>query len=56
MQGKPFERIQYAFMAKILEKGLELTYINVINPIYIKSIAKININGGKQSNHAEIRK
>lgn len=55
-QGKAFERIQYAIMAKILEKGLELTYLNTIKAIYIKSIAQININGGKQSNHTEIRK
>lgn len=56
MQGKAFEKIQYAIMAKILEKGLELTYLNTIKAIYIKSIAQININGGKQSNHTEIRK
>lgn len=47
MQGKAFERIQHAFMLKVLEKGLELTYFNTIKTIYVKSIANSNINGGK---------
>ena len=45
---KAFEKIQYPFMTKTLQKaGIEGTYLNIIKPIYDKPTANIIINGEK---------
>ena len=43
---KVFDKIQQPFMIKVLEKvGIQRTYIGVIETIYAKPIANINVNG-----------
>ena len=45
---KPFDKIQYPFMIKILQKaGIEGTYLNIIKAIYDKPRASISLNGRK---------
>ena len=43
---KVFDKIQYPFMMKTLQKaGIEGTYLNIIEAIYVKSKANIILNG-----------
>ena len=44
---KTFDRIQYPFMIKTLQRklGIEGTYLNTIKAIYYKSTANIFLNG-----------
>ena len=43
---KAFDRIQYPFMIKTLQKmGIEGIYLNIVKAIYYKSIANIILNG-----------
>ena len=43
---KAFEKIQYPFMIKTLQKaGIERTYLNIIKAIYDKPTANITLNG-----------
>ena len=45
---KAFDKIQYPFMIKILQKaGREGTYLNIIKAIYDKPTASIILNGEK---------
>ena len=45
---KVFDKIQYPFMIKILQKaGIEGTYLNIIKAIYDKPTANIILNGEK---------
>ena len=45
---KAFDKIQYPFMIKTLQKeGIEGTYLNIIKPIYDKPTANIFLNGEK---------
>ena len=45
---KSFDKIQYPFMIKILQKaGIEGTYLNIIKAIYDKPTANIILNGEK---------
>ena len=45
---KAFEKIQYPFMIKTLQKmGMEGTYLNRLKAIYDKPTANIILNGGK---------
>jgi hypothetical protein len=45
---KAFDKIQHPFMIKVLEKSvMQGTYLNIINPIFSKSIVSINPNGEK---------
>ena len=45
---KAFDKIQYPFMMKTLQKaGIEGTYLNIIKAIYNKPIANIILNGEK---------
>ena len=45
---KAFDKIQYPFMIKTLQKaGTEGTYLNIIKAIYDKPIANIILNGEK---------
>ena len=45
---KAFDKIQYPFMIKILQKaGIEGTYLNIIKAIYDKPTANIILNGEK---------
>ena len=45
---KAFDKIQYPFMIKTLQKsGLEGTYLNIIKAIYDKPTANIILNGEK---------
>ena len=45
---KAFDKIQYLFMIKTLQKvGIEGTYPNIIKAIYDKPIANIILNGEK---------
>ena len=45
---KPFDKIQYRFMIKTLQKvDIEGTYLNIIKAIYDKPIANIVLNGEK---------
>ena len=45
---KAFEKIQYPFMIKTLQKaGIEGTYLNIIKAIYDKPTANIILNGKK---------
>ena len=45
---KAFDKTQYPFMIKTLQKGgIEGTYLNIVKPIYDKSTANIFLNGGK---------
>ena len=48
MQRKPFNKIQYPFMIKSLQKvGIEGTYPNIIKAVYDKPTANIILNGEK---------
>ena len=45
---KAFDKIQYLFMMKTLQKmGTEGTYINIVKAIYDKPMANIILNGEK---------
>ena len=45
---KAFDKIQYPFMMKTLQKaGIEGTYLNIIKAIYDKPTANIILNGEK---------
>ena len=45
---KAFDKIQYPFMIKTLQKaGIERTYLNIIKAIYDKPTANIILNGEK---------
>ena len=45
---KAFDKIQYPFMIKTLQKaGIEGTYLNIIKAIYDKRTANIILNGEK---------
>ena len=45
---KAFDKIQYPFMIKTLQKaGIEGTYLNIIRAVYDKPTANIILNGGK---------
>jgi hypothetical protein len=45
---KSFEKIQHPFMIKVLEKsGIPGPYSNMINAIYSKTVANIEVNGEK---------
>ena len=45
---KTFDKIQYPFMIKALQKmGIEETYLNIVKAIYNKLIANIILNGEK---------
>ena len=45
---KAFDKIQYLFMIKTLQKmGMEGTYLNIIKVIYDKPTANIILNGEK---------
>ena len=45
---KAFDKIQYPFMIKTLQKmGIEGTYLNIIKAIYDKPTANIILNGEK---------
>ena len=46
--GKPFNKIQYSFIIKSLQKvGIEGTFLNIIKSIYDKPTANIILNGEK---------
>ena len=45
---KAFDKIQYPFMIKVLEReGIQGTYLNIIKAIYSKQTANIKLNGEK---------
>jgi hypothetical protein len=45
---KAFEKIEYPFMIKILERsGTQCPYVNIIKAIYSKPVANIKLNGEK---------
>ena len=45
---KAFDKIQYSFMIKTLQKmGIEGTYLNIVKAIYDKHTANIILNGEK---------
>ena len=45
---KAFEKIQYPFMIKTLQKmGMEGTYLNILKAMYEKPTANIILNGEK---------
>jgi hypothetical protein len=45
---KAFDKIQYPFMIKVLERsGIEGPYLNIIKAIYSKPVANIKVNGEK---------
>ena len=45
---KAFDKIQYPFMTKTLQKaGIKGTYLNIIKAIYDKPTANIILNGEK---------
>ena len=45
---KAFDKIQYLFMIKVLERsGIHGPYLNIIKAIYSKTVANINLNGEK---------
>ena len=45
---KAFDKIQYPFMIKTLQKmGIEGIYLNIVKAIYDKPTANITLNGGK---------
>jgi hypothetical protein len=46
---KAFDKIQYPFMIKILERsGIQGPYLNIIKAIYSKPVANIKLNGEKR--------
>ena len=48
MQKKAFDKIQYSFMIKTLQKmGIEKTYLSITKAIYDKPSANIILNGEK---------
>jgi hypothetical protein len=48
MQKKAFDRIQYPFMIKSLNKlGIEGSYLNITTATYTKPIANLTLNGKK---------
>jgi hypothetical protein len=47
--GKAFDKIQYPFMLKVLEKSeTQGTYLNTVKAIYSKLIPNIKLNGEKR--------
>ena len=43
---KAFDKVQHQFMIKTLSKvGVEGSYVNIINTIYVKPTANIILNG-----------
>ena len=45
---KAFDKIQYPFMIKTLQKiGIEETYLNIVKAIYDKPTANVVLNGEK---------
>ena len=50
---KAFDKIQYPFMIKLLQKlGIEGTYLNIVKAIYDKPTVNIILNGEKlRGNH-----
>ena len=45
---KAFDKIQYPFMIKVLERsGIQGSYLNIIKAIYSKPVANIKVNGEK---------
>ena len=45
---KAFDKIQYSFMIKVLERsGIQGPYLNMIKAIYSKPVANIKVNGEK---------
>jgi hypothetical protein len=49
---KSFDKIQYPFMIKVLERsGIQGPYLNIINAIYIKQVANIKLNGNLYQSH-----
>ena len=45
---KAFDKIQYPFMVKVLEKsGIQGPYLNIVKVIYSKPVANIKLNGEK---------
>jgi hypothetical protein len=45
---KAFDKIQYPFMIKVLERsGIQGPYLNIIKTIYGKRVANIKLNGEK---------
>jgi hypothetical protein len=45
---KTFEKIQYPFVIKVLERsGIQGPYLNIINAIYSKQVGNIKLNGEK---------
>ena len=48
MQKKTFDKIQYPFMVKTLQKmGIEGTYLNIVKAMCYKPTANIILNGEK---------
>ena len=48
MLKKVFDKIQYPFMLKVLERtGIQGPYLNIIKAIYSKPVANIKLNGEK---------
>jgi hypothetical protein len=45
---KAFDKIQYPFMIKVLERsGIQGPYLKIIKAIYSKPVANIKVNGEK---------
>jgi hypothetical protein len=45
---KAFDKIQYPFMVKVLEKsGIQGPYLNIVKAKYNKPVANIKLNGEK---------
>ena len=52
---KAFDKIQYRFMIKTLQKvGIEGIYVNIIKAIYDKPTASIALNGEKIGNTQQL--
>ena len=48
LDAEKFDKIQYAFMLKVLERtGIQGPYLNIIKAIYSKLVANIKLNGEK---------
>jgi hypothetical protein len=46
MGKKSFDKIQYPFMLKVLERsGIQCTYLNIIKAIYSMPIANMKLSG-----------
>ena len=53
---KAFDKIQYPFMIKTLQKmGIERTYLNIVKAIYDKPTENIILNGEKLKTFPKIR-